>query len=182
MRILLLQDDTFFPPQAGWHRTDGTATILSDTAATLVLEQHFGLDLNPLRRVADADEGDARRMVDPWLWDADQSSMTAPATVPAERWAAAHALLAAQRAENELAWTTPAAMIGALTLLLEVLGPEDAPPDPALLNALAHAPLEVPVDMEDLGGGLFHQEIRDLLDMARWAELRGAARVRLWLK
>lgn len=110
MRILLLQDDSFFPPQAAWRRTDGSATILSDPAATAVLEQHFDLDLSPLRRVADADEGDARRMVGPWLWEADQSSMTAPATVPAERWAAAHALLAARRAENELAWTTPPAL------------------------------------------------------------------------
>jgi hypothetical protein len=179
MRLLYLQDDTFFPAQARWLRTDGSATVLSDPVATAVLEQHFGLDLAPLRHVVDDDDAEAFRLVSPWLRAPAGYGLDA---IPLDRLAEARVLLAAHRAEHDRAWTTPSAMRDALTRLLDALGPAEAFPGATLLQALAEAPLEVAVEAEDLTGGRFHDELRDLIAMCHWAELRSAQRVRLLLK
>jgi len=78
---------------------------------------------------------------------------------------------------------TLCALFATLSQLLAALPPAPIPEDDALLRALeAACPSGESFDGDAVALGAIHQELRDLTAMVKWAVVRGATRVRLWLE
>ncbi|NNJ13754.1 hypothetical protein EKD04_025855 [Chloroflexales bacterium ZM16-3] len=164
------------PPLGTWRCTHGTACWLADPAITQALARVLALDLTPLLQVADDDLGDIDAALE-YLFTQRRDI----AAIPAAILEPALAAIAACHAVRERAWTTPVVMLHALQALYDALGPVETPPAPALLEAVAAASGAMPFDDAYLTEGFFHIELEDLIVMTRFAILRGASRVRLWV-
>ena len=177
-RCLYVQDDSGFAPLCAWTRTDGYGASIGDPPVVAALERRYGLDLGPLRRIAEDDAGDGLREAEPWLRQVDLPLDDIPEMALAPLRAAA----AAQRAQNEAAWTPATEMLDLLARLRAALGSPGAPADAELLRLLAEKQGPLGFHEPYVTEGFLHQEVVDLLFMTRWAIARGADRVRLWVQ
>jgi len=169
------QDDTGLEEQAAFRYTDGKGLSVALAFIEVVpsLEQQLQLDLTPLRQVA----------VD---WEAhlawgerDWASLLTP-DVAGD--ASLQAQLTTLCAEMDAAWQSVAALREGMTGLLTTVGwPAQSFP-PELAAAIPSQPTQRAFVEGYLGEGIFAKDLVDVLKMLRWAELRGATRVRLLVR
>lgn len=170
-----LQDDTGLEEQSAFRYSDakGLAYALVSVEIVPTLEQHLQLDLMPLRRVAQDWEAALDWGKHDWYELLDPN---------AERDASLQAQFMTLRAEMDAAWQPGAELREAIHRLLNALGwPEQSFP-PAIIAAVPCSPSQRSFVEHYLGEQVLAKDLVDVLMMLRWAELRGATRVRLLVR
>jgi len=148
----------------------GLAYALLKLPIIATLEQHLGIDLTSLRQVVFDWEDQIERGLATW----DDLAHSDPT-----RDAALQQQLRELQDELTAAWQPPEALRQTIVWLLSAL--ESLPP-PTLAAICATVPAE-PSQRDFittyLGEGSLREDLESVLLMLRWAELRGATRVRL---